>query len=118
MKKMMKSLMAAVGVALLMTGSAFATEELPTKGYKLTIYNADGTEGMPIDGTKSVSPFCLRSAIEDARVFVDNAFLFGITPPATYVVEMYENSTEDQSFEIGSDVTINGNGYKIVCAEG
>lgn len=118
MKKMMKSLIAAVGVALLMTGSAFATEELPTKGYKLTIYNADGTEGMPIDGTKSVSPFCLRSAIEDARVFVDNAFLFGITPPATYVVEMYENSTEDQSFEIGSDVTINGNGYKIVCAEG
>ena len=118
MKNMIKSLIAAIGVALMMTGSVFAAEELPTKGYKITIYNADGTEGMTVNGEKSVSPFCLKTAIEDARVFVNNAFLFGITPPATYVVEMYENSTENASFEIGSDVTINGNGYKIVCAEG
>ena len=90
---------------------------IPT-GYFLTIYNADGTVGMEIDGTKSGSEFSLKSAIEDARVFVNNAFLFGITTPATYVIEMYEDSTEGESFEIGSDVTINGNGHKIVLGDG
>ncbi|MBQ4108151.1 MAG: hypothetical protein IJC80_01980, partial [Clostridia bacterium] len=88
------------------------------QGYLIYIYNADGSIGMVINSTKSASEFCLRTAIEDARVFVDNAFLFGITTPATYVVEMYEDSTENESFEIGSDVTINGNGFEIVCADG
>ena len=92
--------------------------EIPTEGYELTIRNADGSEGMTIDGTKSASDFCLKSAIEDARAFTNNAFLFGLTTPCTYVVEMYEDSYEDESFEIGADVTINGNGFKIVCAEG
>ena len=102
---------------------AFAEEEAPeattpSEGYVLTIYNADGTVGFVIDGTKSISDFCIRTAIEDARVFVDNAFLFGITTPATYVVEMYEDSTENQSFTIDSDVTVNGNGHKIILGEG
>lgn len=98
--------------------TAATADATPTEGYVLTIYNADGTEGMRVDGTKSASAFSLRTALEDARVFVDNAFLFGIQTPATYVVEMYEDSTEDQSFEIGADVTVNGNGHKIVLAEG
>lgn len=101
---------------------AFADEapddSTPSEGYVLYIYNADGSVGKKIDGTKSISDFCLRSAIEGARVFVDNAFLFGITTPATYVVEMYEDSIEDQSFTIDSDVTVNGNGHKIVLEEG
>ena len=95
--------------------STAPVNEAPEKGYILTIYNADGTVGKTIDGTKSVSAFSLKTAIEDARVFVD---FFGITTPATYVVEMYEDSTESESFEIGSDVTVNGNGHKIVLAEG
>ncbi len=91
-------------------------DETPTEGYMLYIYNADGTVGKTINGTKSASDFSLKSAIEDARVFVDSS-IFGITTPATYVVEMYEDSTEDESFAIGSDVTINGNGHNINLAD-
>ena len=87
--------------------SVFASET-QTKGYTLNIYNADGSVGYVIDGTKSISDFKLKSAIEDARVFVNNAFMFGITTPATYEVVMYESSTETESFEIGSDVTLTG----------
>ena len=99
-------------------GAVTAQTEAPTEGYTLIIYNADGTEGFVIDGTKSLSEFSVKSAMEDARVFVNNAFLFGIKTPATYLIEMYEDSTENASFEIGSDVTINGNGHNIVLGEG
>ena len=68
---------------------------------------------MVIDGSKSASEFSLKSAIEDARVFADNGFLFGITGTPSFVVEFYEDSTEDESFEIGSDVTVKGNGHVI-----
>ena len=99
--------------------SEFAVETVtPTKGYYLTIYNADGTVGMVIDGTKAIDAFSLKSSIEDARVFANNGFLFGITGPATYEIEMFEDSTENASFTIGNDVTINGNGHKIVLGEG
>ena len=98
---------------------ADASTETPEKGYMLYIYNADGTLGMDINGTKSVEEtYSIKSAMEDARVFVDNAFLFGITTPVTYVLDMYEDSYEDESFEISADVTINTNGHSIVCADG
>ena len=100
-------------------GSAKCTAcDYVEEGYLLFILNGDGSVGMSIDGSKSVSAFCLRTALEDARVFANNAFLFGITGTPSYVVYMYEDSTENASFEIGADVTINGNGHKIVCAEG
>ena len=124
MKKTLRFLgLAFVIVAMVLTLSltVFAddsTESTPTKGYTLYIYNADGTVGMDIDGTKSASDFSLKSAIEGARTFVDNAFLFGIQTPVTYVIDMYEDSYEDESFEIGADVTINGNGFSIVKADG
>ena len=125
MRKHYRGLMVAVLcllLALLMipvVGAAAADEgTTPEKGYFLTIYNADGTVGYTIDGTKSISDFCMKSAIADARVFVDNASLFGIKTPATYVIEMYEDSHENASFELGADVTINGNGHSIVLAEG
>ena len=54
-------------------------EATPEKGYMLYIMNEDGTVGMDINGTMSTSAFCMRTAIEDARVFADNGFLFGIS---------------------------------------
>ena len=117
--KKILSLLVAMTMLLSCVGiTAMAEGEVPAEGYTLVIYNADGTEGTTIDGTKSASDFCLRSAIADARVFADNAFLFGLTTPCTYEVTMHEDSYEDESFEIGSDVTVIGNGYKIICAEG
>ena len=120
LKRLLASMLAFCMILSTMGTVAFAEESVgtPTKGYFLTIYNADGTEGMTIDGTKSASEFCLRSALEDAYVFANNAFLFDLTLPVTYKVEMYEDSFEDQSFEVGSDVTIIGNGHDIVLAEG
>ena len=88
-----------------------------TSGYMLYIYNGDGTVGMVINGSKSASEFSLKSAIEDARVFADNGFLFGITGTPSFVVEFYEDSTENESFEIGSDVTVKGNGHVIQVTE-
>ena len=123
-KKLLAFVLAFMMVLSMIPTTAFAAEPAseeattPTKGYTLTIYNADGTEGKIIDGTKSVSAFCMKSAIEDARVFANNAFLFGLKTPCTYEVVMHEDSTENESFEIGADVTIIGNGHKIVCAEG
>ena len=127
-KRFLSLVVALVMVIGMVPGTVFATEEETAvvaegpantdRGYYLTIYNADGSVGMNIDGTKSASAFCMRTALEDARVFADSAFLFGLTTPVTYVVDMYGDSTENESFEIGANVTINGNGHKIVCAEG
>ena len=51
-----------------MAVTAFADDsteatEAPTEGYTLTIYNADGTVGMVIDGTKSISAFSAESRV-------------------------------------------------------
>ena len=98
---------------------AFAAEETETKGYMLYIYNADGSQAMAIDGTKAVDEtYSIKSALDDARVFVDNAILFNITTPATYKIELYEGSIEDESFEIGSDVTVKSESSGITVNEG
>jgi D-alanine--poly(phosphoribitol) ligase subunit 2 len=80
-------------------GMAFAAEEAaeePTEGYILVIYNEDGTEAMTINGSKSASEFNLGTALEDAYVFGNNAFLFGITGTPTYEVVLYEDEVLDE----------------------
>ena len=90
-----------------------------TSGYKLVIYNEDGTEGMTIDGTKSASEFNVKSALEDAYTFGNNAFLFGITGTPTYELQLLQDVEIAEMVEIpaGKNVVIDLNGYDITVPE-
>jgi len=92
--------------------SVFA-EETPTEGCFVIIYNEDGTVGMEIDGTKSASPFKLSTQLEDAYVFIDNAFLFGITGTPSIYIEMYEDSNDDEVAQIKYNTEIVTNGFAL-----
>lgn len=106
-------------VAMLLSFSAsttFAQEsEEPVKGYKIIIYNEDGTKAMTIDGEKSASEFNLATALEDAYAFGDNAFLFGITGTPTYEVVFYQDLLVAETVEIPADknVVLDLAGYKV-----
>ncbi len=128
-KKVLATLLAVVMILTSFGMTALADEAAtPTEGYLLTIYNADGTVGHTIDGTKSISDFNLRTSIADADVFVNNAFLFGIETPVSYEIEFYEDAICDQAVTFNYNTTIKGNGHKILwlgegesyytCAEG
>ena len=85
----------------------------PTSGYMLYIYNADGSIGYTINGTKSISEFNLASALEDAYVFGDNAFLFGLEAPLSYEIVFYQDIVINEQVVIPEDktVTIDLNGH-------
>ena len=81
------------------------------RGYLVYILNGDGSVAMVIDGSKSISAFSMKSAIEDAQVFANNGFLFGITGNPSIILEMYEDSTDAESFTLAANVTIKGRGH-------
>ena len=87
----------------------------PTSGYMLYIYNADGSIGHTINGTKSISEFNLASALEDAYVFANNAWIFGGTAPFSYEIVFYQDIVINEQVVIPEDktVTINLNGKAI-----
>ena len=84
------------------------TETEPDKiGYTIYIYNADGSEAMTVDATKSVEEtYNIKTALEDAYTFENNGFLFGITSPASYKMVLHAGATQTESVEAGPNVTI------------
>lgn len=95
--------------------TAATADATPTEGYVLTIYNADGSIGYTINGTKSVSEFNLASALEDAYVFTNNAWIFGGTAPFSYEIVFYQDIVINEQVVIPEDknVTIDLNGKAI-----
>ena len=111
-KKLLALLLCFAMVFSTMSFSVFA-EETPTQGCFVVIYNEDGTVGMEIDGTKSATNFKLSTQLEDAYVFIDNAFLFGITGTPSIYIEMYEDSNDDEVAQIKYNTEIVTNGFAL-----
>lgn len=92
-------------------GITAMAEETPEKGYILTVYS----EGDPfvIDAEKSASAFNLKTALEDAYVFIDTPWMSGVSGTPSIVIDMYEDSQYAEMVELKYATTINGNGHKI-----
>ena len=115
-KKILGLVLALIVLTLAMSMSIFAQEtETEEKGYEIVIYNEDGTEAMTIDGTKSISGFNIKSALEDAYTFGNNGFLFGISGTPTYELVLLQDVeiTEMVAIPAGKNVVVNLNGYDI-----
>ena len=113
--KMKKILAMVLCVAMVLSMMAFtvSAEETQKRGCFVIIYNEDGTVGMEIDGTKSVSDFKLSSQLEDAYAFINNAFLFGIIGTPSIYIEMYEDSIDDKVAQIKYNTEIVTNGFAL-----